>query len=57
MVQAEGFNYVPVIKYHGPLEGVVSREELVDVQNKKLDAFHLKDDIERMNADIEQVSV
>ena len=25
IVQGEGFNYVPVIRCHGPLEGVVSR--------------------------------
>lgn len=54
MVNAEGFNYVPVIRYHGPLEGIVSRKELVDVQNQKLDAFHLKEQIERMDNEIQQ---
>ncbi|GAX84673.1 hypothetical protein CEUSTIGMA_g12094.t1 [Chlamydomonas eustigma] len=53
IVQGEGFNYVPVVRYHGCLEGVVSREELVDIQNQKLDDFHLKDQIDRMNADLE----
>ncbi len=35
------------------LEGVVGRSELVDIQNKKLDDFHLKDTLDRMDADIE----
>ncbi|KAL6760232.1 voltage gated chloride channel-domain-containing protein [Haematococcus lacustris] len=54
IVNAEGFNYVPVIKTHGPLEGMVSRTELVEVQNKKLDEFHLKDQIEKMTDQIDQ---
>ena len=29
--QGEGFNYIPVIRYHGPLEGVVSREVGVNI--------------------------
>ncbi len=45
---------VPVIKTHGPLEGVVSRHELFEIQNKKLDDFHLKDQIEKMTEDIDQ---
>ena len=32
-----------------PVQGVVGRQELVDIQNKKLDDFHLKDTIDRMN--------
>jgi CBS domain-containing protein len=53
IVQGEGFNYVPVVRYHGCLEGLVSREGLVDIQNRRLDDFHLKDQIDRMNADLE----
>ncbi|GFH23795.1 uncharacterized protein HaLaN_21473 [Haematococcus lacustris] len=33
---------------------MVSRTELVEVQNKKLDEFHLKDQIEKMTDQIDQ---
>ncbi len=46
---------VPVIRTHGPLDGIVSRTELVDVQDKKLDEFHLKDQINKISDDLDQV--
>lgn len=94
IVQAEGINYLPVVRNYGPLavrlgvvyasnhltstavessdtlhhvdtapphdllpclqhayalQGIVSREELVDIQNKKLDDHHLKDTIDQMS--------
>ncbi|GIL88475.1 hypothetical protein Vretimale_15336 [Volvox reticuliferus] len=54
IVNAEGFNYVPVIRWNGPLEGMVSRAELVDVQNAQLDQFHLKEQLEKMAHEIDQ---
>ncbi len=45
---------VPVIRTHGPLEGIVSRTELVEVQDKKLDEFHLKDQIDKMTEDLDR---
>jgi hypothetical protein len=43
-----------VIRHYGPLEGIVSRQELVEVQNKQLDEFHLKDHIEKVEEQLEQ---
>ncbi|KAG2483148.1 hypothetical protein HYH03_017993 [Edaphochlamys debaryana] len=54
IVNAEGFNYVPVVRWNGPLEGLVSRAELVDVQNTQLDSFHLKEQLEKMAHEIDQ---
>lgn len=38
-------NAVPVIRTHGPLAGVVCRQDLVDLQNRRLDEFHLQDQV------------
>eukprot|EP00798_Chlamydomonas_sp_ICE-L_P020089 gene20090-26807_t len=54
IVNAEGFNHIPVIRYHGRLEGMISRQELVDIQNKTLDEFHMQDMMTKMSEDIEQ---
>ncbi|PNH00895.1 Chloride channel protein CLC-d [Tetrabaena socialis] len=53
IVNAEGFNYVPVVRWNGPLEGLVSRADLVHVQNEQLDKFHLKEQLEKMAKEIE----
>ncbi|KAG2451001.1 hypothetical protein HYH02_004271 [Chlamydomonas schloesseri] len=54
IVNAEGFNYVPVVRWNGPLEGIVSRANLVEVQNEQLDRFHLKEQLEKMAHEIDQ---
>ncbi|KAG2428447.1 hypothetical protein HXX76_011567 [Chlamydomonas incerta] len=54
IVNAEGFNYVPVVRWNGPLEGIISRGDLVEVQNEQLDRFHLKEQLEKMAHEIDQ---
>jgi chloride channel 7 len=44
---------VPVIRTPGPLEGVVSRAELVEVQNAQLDGFHLKEQLDKMAREVD----
>lgn len=54
VVQSLGLNYVPVIREHGPLEGMVTREGIVAVQNQRLDKFHVKQHIEEAQHDLEK---
>ncbi|CAD7698491.1 unnamed protein product [Ostreobium quekettii] len=39
---ASGIEYLPVVGTHGPLQGLISRHELVDAQNKHVDPHNLQ---------------
>jgi len=39
---ASCLEYLPVVKTHGPLQGLISRHELVNAQNKHLDPHNLQ---------------
>uniref|UniRef100_A0A383VTF4 Chloride channel protein n=1 Tax=Tetradesmus obliquus TaxID=3088 RepID=A0A383VTF4_TETOB len=53
LMQEQGVNYVPVIRCHGPLEGMVTRGDIVEVQNHKLDRFHVKEQLAQAASDIQ----
>eukprot|EP00879_Flechtneria_rotunda_P030328 GHRR01032951.1.p1 GENE.GHRR01032951.1~~GHRR01032951.1.p1 ORF type:complete len:322 (+),score=104.07 GHRR01032951.1:936-1901(+) len=54
VMQEQGLNYVPVIRQHGPLEGMVSRNDIVNVQNTQLDRFHVKEHMQQVAQDIDR---
>eukprot|EP00878_Enallax_costatus_P010897 GHUV01011381.1.p1 GENE.GHUV01011381.1~~GHUV01011381.1.p1 ORF type:complete len:670 (+),score=126.18 GHUV01011381.1:946-2955(+) len=53
VMQEQGLNYIPVIRQHGPLEGMVSRVDIVGVQSHQLDKFHVKENLQQASKDIE----
>jgi predicted transcriptional regulator len=47
-----GVEYLPVVAQHGPIEGVVTRGDLVAAQNHKLDQFHIQDKIDELTHEV-----
>ncbi|GBF95490.1 chloride channel CLC-c [Raphidocelis subcapitata] len=52
LMNEQGLDYVPVIRRHGPLEGMVTRAGVVAVQASRLDRFHVRDALARADEDI-----